>query len=464
MRYGIKELKEMMELLDETKPRQKHNVGNQPNNQNMHGIGGLLSRPGARPEMWSALSRARTLTRYLPFYRSEYEDQIHELFTGQLDMVGSNGADFCAEAPTPGKLKVCQVSIPYGKLAISTDKITMQTVGLFKNRADTPRTLLNSGEADNRFVPEVLGQFPLDTRDVGAVANYRAGVAFERLIGEIEIVGDPSKSPSATKIGAIREFRGLDGFIKTGYTDVDGVTCPALDSAVINFNANVGATASDTRDIVEVVTDMYVGLNDIARQVGIDMMGAFVMHPYLFYALTDTWACSYVTSRCEFTSGNNNRLVVNGTDINSLRIDMLNGQYLLVNGIQVPVILADGIPDGANGNNSYTQDLYFVPLIANGRDTLYYEYVDMDNEYVRSLQAMTRADEYFVLNEGLYGVSRSFSNGCLSWQYSAMTRMVLDTPFLAGRVDNITFTYLVPSRSPYPGRSLYVDGGVSIVS
>jgi hypothetical protein len=103
-------------------------------------------------------------------------------------------------------------------------------------------------------------------------------------------------------------------------------------------------------------------------------------------------------------------------------------------------------------------------MVANGRDTLYYEYVNMGNEHVRSLQALTNADEYFILNEGLYGVSRSFSNGCLSWQYSAMTRMVLDTPFLAGRVDNITFKYLVPSRSPYPGRSLYVDGGVSIVS
>jgi hypothetical protein len=42
--------------------------------------------------------------------------------------------------------------------------------------------------------------------------------------------------------------------------------------------------------------------------------------------------------------------------------------------------------------------------------------------------------------------------------------MVLEAPFLAGRIDDLQYVYLAPTREAIPGASLYVDGGVSYVS
>jgi len=459
--YTMDEIVQFTELLN----RQKHDVGNVPAVQNMHGSGGLFSRSGVRPEMWSALPRARTLSRLIPFRRSPYEDKITEILTGQLETIGSNPESWCEVGVTAGKLKVCQQITPFGQLKISTDKITLQNAGLRRDYADTPRRLLNSGQADNRFVPEALASMPLDTEDIKAVTLYRTGVAIERAIGKVEFAGVTTKTPAQAVKGFIREYRGIEGLVKTGYTDaVEGITCPAADSVVINFNDNIGETMSDARNIVEAVTDMYVALLDRARQVGINAEWVIAMHPFMFYAMVDAWACNYATSRCEFTSGNNNRLVVDGNGVNQMRIDMLNGQYLLINGVAVPVVLCDGIADGSNGGNSYTQDMFMLPLTANGEEVLYYDYLDMGNEVVQSILRDNFNTPYVVINDGLYGVSQSFTEGCLSWSFHAQVRLMLDTPFLAGRVDNVTFQYLVNSRSPYPGQSLYDNGGVSIVS
>lgn len=441
---------------------QKHDITTQPAVQYTHGASGLFSRSGVRPEMWSALPRVRTLSGILPFYRSEFAEQVHEILTGQLDSTGNNATSFCDLGPVAGKLKVCQQITKFGELNVSTEKIELPRVGMFKNRADTPRQLLNGGNADNRFVPEVMRVFPPDTADLRATVLFRAGVQIERAIGLTEFAG--VQGASAIK-SMQKEFRGIDGWVKTGYVDaVEGVACPAADSYVVNFNASIGATMSDGRDVVEAVTDAYITLTDRARQVGVDASWVIAMHPYLFYSLTDAWACNYVTSRCEFTGTNNNRLIVNGSEVNQLRIDMLNGQYLLINGIPVPVVLCDGIDDGSQGNNNYKQDLYILPLTANGRDVLYYEYFDLGNAYAQEFIGAMDASTYAIINDGLYAIATYQTGGCISYSLYSMVRLMLDTPFLAARVDDITFKYLLGTRSPYPGRSLYADGGVSIIS
>lgn len=456
--YTIEELVELMQGLQSV---QKHDITTQPAVQPTHGSGGLFSRSGVRPEMWSTLPRVRTLSGIVPFFKSEYGDQIHEILTGQLDSTGSNATDFCALGPVAGKLKVCQQITKFGEINISTEKIELPKVGLLKNRADTPRQLLNSGSIDNRFVPEVLNAFPADTRDLRAVILYRAGVQIERMIGLTEFAGVQGASSIS---GMQKEFRGVDGWVKTGYADaVENVACPAADSYVVNFNANIGNTMTDGRDIVEAVTDVYVTLNDRARQAGINATWVIAMHPYAFYALTDAWACNYVTSRCEFTGTNNNRLMVNGSELNQLRIDMLNGQYLLINGVPVPVVLCDGIDDGVQGSNNYQQDIYILPLTANNTPVLYYEYFDMGNPYANQFISQMDAFTYGVMNDGLYAMATYQTGGCISYSLYSMVRLMLDTPFLAGRVDNVTFKYLLGTRSPYPGRSLYADGGVSII-
>jgi hypothetical protein len=42
-------------------------------------------------------------------------------------------------------------------------------------------------------------------------------------------------------------------------------------------------------------------------------------------------------------------------------------------------------------------------------------------------------------------------------------RLILEAPFLAGRLDDVWYTYLPKSRSAMPGASLYANGGLSYI-
>jgi len=62
----------------------------------------------------------------------------------------------------------------------------------------------------------------------------------------------------------------------------------------------------------------------------------------------------------------------------------------------------------------------------------------------------------------LYAVGGRTTNGfCTKLEIISQTRLILDTPFLAGRVNDIQIPYNVSSFDPYMGMSDYRDGGQS---
>jgi hypothetical protein len=49
----------------------------------------------------------------------------------------------------------------------------------------------------------------------------------------------------------------------------------------------------------------------------------------------------------------------------------------------------------------------------------------------------------------------------IEWHGQSRMRLILDAPFLSGRVDDVIYTSIDPLRPSIPGVSLYADGGIS---
>ena len=93
------------------------------------------------------------------------------------------------------------------------------------------------------------------------------------------------------------------------------------------------------------------------------------------------------------------------------------------------------------------------------------EYFDMGNEVATEMMRFP-AGEFGImpLNNGLFLASAMRNAFCYEYHFASRPRMILRTPFLAGRVDNITFSFRAPVRSPYPDESFYANGGGTFVN
>lgn len=429
---------------------------------------GLFSQPGVRPERFSVLPRPLSMLRLLieqgSLRRSEYVNELLEIMTGQTDGVGSNATGFCGTPPTPGALQTMLRIFKFGQWYEKSQLNAVPLIGRLVNRADVPGRILNGGPEANPLIPDVMYQLT-DTRSQLQTELFQIGVDLERTLEQVTVVGNNSLSSSNTHRGWISEFSGIDAQIKTGYTDaISGIAANAADSISENWqNQTVGGTqTSSGRNIVQLISDIYYGLIQRAAQVGMDGFEmAIVMRPEFFRALTDVYACSYATARCTNGAAGTPQ-IIDQTVINNLRLEMLDGQYLLIEGVKVPVVFTQGIPLTQLGANLYSNTFYFVPVSWAGRPLVSIEYFPMDNEYASEYRNFVTANRFRVLNNGLYLVGEAQTPMCLEYHFVSSMRLILETPFLAARVDNIQFTYLVNSYSPYPSETfLYKDGGTS---
>lgn len=422
---------------------------------------GPFSAAGVRPQMFSAMERPATWLDIVAIESSDVWNEITEIMTGQLAGGTTNAASFCGNPPVPGWLKTCQQVYTFGKYYIKTDLNVLAYTGLRKNRADVPRQILNAGPSSHPYIPDLMFNMA-DTGNLLATELYKIGNSLARTLELVSIQG--TAGTDASRTGWWAEFAGLDGQIKTGYVDaVTSVTCPAVDSAVISFNADVAGTAAggDGRTLVQALSELIWALWDRARNVGMNnVQWAIVMRKEQFRRVVDVWACNYLSYRCAGAQYAENN--TNSADSRALQIEMMNGQYLLVDGVQVPVVFSEGIPNPAVGNAQYQADIFVVPVSWEGMPLIKIQHFDMNNPYLAAKSSFTNADAVTTMNNGLFLVGRRDTGLCVEYHFQAMMRLILETPFLAGRLDDVTYTYRAPTRQAIPGSSLYADGGVSI--
>ncbi len=432
-----------------------------PGNANQYGI---FSAGTQRPGRLSTLVRPRSFMSLLKPTKSEYTEEIIGIMTGQTAGSGSNATSFCGNPPEPGQLKKCDQVYRYGSYYIKTRLNSVPEIGQLRNRADVAAEILNAGPSSFPFLPDLFGNPRFDTRSQLGEELYKVGNETERSVGNVGINGNRATASASTQRGWIQEFDGLDGQIKTGYADTAGLLCPAADSTVISFNVDVAGTigGGDGRNIVHAATDLYYGKKDLAGSLGLDgVQWVFVGRPEQFRALTETWACNYATYRCSGAAGT--PVNQDAAETNRLRIEMQRGKYLLIDNEQIPFVEDEFIARDVLANLTYKSDLLLVPVSWNGMPLVELQYYPMDNQYSREFQAFADADSLQVINNGMFLVGSRSTPFCKEYHFAAKMRLILVAPFLAGRIDDIWFTYRAPTRDALPGASFHQDGGATYV-
>lgn len=429
---------------------------------------GIFADPYARPQRWSALARPpRGIYELATLRRSEFVKERLDLMSGVTAAAGTNASNWCGNPPTVGQGKVAAQDYEWGEYYIKTNLNALPLLGQVR-RGEVPGMVLNAPpESRNPLIPSLMYSLE-NTRSQLAYELFLIGVHLERTLDSVGITGDDTQASAATEVGWIREFKGLDSQIKTGYTDArTGVAVPAADSAVISFNGNISGTigGGDGRNLVQAGSDLVWGLMDRARTFGMDeTLFAFVMRKEAFRAVVENWACNYATYRCQ--SSNAGQPVVNDArDMNQLRLEMMQGQYLLVDGNRIPVVFSEGIPQTSQGNGLFTSDIYVVPVSWAGIPLLVLEYFDMNNQYLQEYAGFVNPDSHRTLNDGLFLVGSRDSGFCEEFLFGARMRLILETPFLAGRLDDIQYSFRAPIRTADPSNTFtYANGGRTFIN
>lgn len=425
---------------------------NQPND------GGIFTPPGYRPETYSALVQPLGLTQVINPIPTLWAQERISILTGQLATVGTNPDDFCGDPVTPGDLKTCGQFYNWGEIHIGSQKVNILQAGEIANRAVSERQIMNAAMND-RLIPDILQNPQGNLMSLEAQAMYQVGTALRRAIAPVMFTGNPATAAAAATPGFIKEFTGLDRLIVDDHVDAEtGIACPAADSLIINWNAAIDGT-SGGQNITQQITAFAYGLEFLADEVGMGgTQFAFCMNPDLFYALTAVYACQYATYRC-LSSNAGQPIVQSAIDVNGLRLQMYQGSYLLVEGKAIPVIQDNTIALTAGGGNYRKSDLYFLPINFNGRPLLRMEYFPMDNQWQNELAGHFNSQS-FTTNNGMYRMFWDRAKSCAQMILDAKMRLILDAPFLAGRIQNLLYvSNLAAYRSPLPGTTGYKNGG-----
>jgi hypothetical protein len=266
--------------------------------------------------------------------------------------------------------------------------------------------------------------------------------------------------------GGYKEFPGLDSQIVTGQVDAEtNIACPALDSDVKDFAYNLVGGAGN--DIVEYVQMLEYYLRYNARKMGLmPATWVVVMRPELWEVLSEVWPCAYNTNRCaDAVRGSQSRVFIDGRENVAMRDRMRDNLTIDINGNQYQVILDDGIFEHNANNNAnlvpgqFASSIYFVPITVLGFPVTRREHVDyrLGGDDVDLL----RGTQIFWTDDGVYSWAVDGTRWCYTLAVKTEQRIVLQTPQLAGKIQNVAYAPLQHLRSFDPSSPYHFDGGSS---
>lgn len=424
-------------------------------------LGGMFTIAGMDRALISTHIAPMGLGASLPVLSSNLDDPRFGLITGFGPTSGSEPVYPCDDAPI-GYMKSGTLTAQFGRVMGQTATIEIDKILHQARTASTGLQLINEQLGAGSILP---------ANDLNAVLNnvVRAemvgvGVQLERKLAKMLWQGTPSAN---TAHGGYKEFPGLDAQIATGQKDAESNTLlPSVDSMIFNFNASVDST---TQDIVEHISAMEFHLRNKADRSGLSpVQWVIVMRPELFFELTAIWACRYMTDRCGDLSGNQ-VVTLNDDTAVRMRDEMRNGNFLLVNGRRIPVITDDGIYE-ANSTNAtglargeFKSSIYFVPLRIRGNfAATYWEHVDYRNIGAQLSVLGEGASKAPFWSEGGRMLWVYRENGfCFDLQVKMEPRIILRTPQLAGKIQNVKYAPFLHMQSPFPESPYFLNGGVS---
>lgn len=456
-------------MMDAQKARQfgvgyKHDASGTPISVGYsHGPGGLLTFPGVDNTVFHTVMGNMSILGQIPSTPSVFTNPTYFTVTGVQADTGDEMTDPCDNAPTAGLMKGCMLTSVFGRYERATPELEVNRLGQRNDRSD-PMDLALVGSpiaASGIFNRGASAPGDVFTNEVSR-KFWELGVSFWRLLAQQLWQGSPANNTSGS---GYKEMTGLSTLVNTGHTDAEtGSACAALDSYVANFN-HTRIDASDS-DIVAAITNMYHQVYTRAEGMGmLPVRWVLAMRPQMFYELTSIWPCSYLSYRCATSPGMADPMqgVIDAQDAIAMRDAMRAGKYLMVDGQRIEVVLDHGIVE-LNGNNSdsnfpagcFESDIYLLPMsVVGGRSVLFMEYFDFQNPSAQS----AIGNMWLGRSDGPFLTWPRQTNTCIVWQSKVEPRLVLRTPWLAARLQNVVYCPIQQTREPFPADAYFTDGG-----
>ena len=407
-------------------------------------------------------------------------NEINPLFpyiTGFLRSDQQEKDGVCDDPPEAANYKTCIQTAQFGRKEFKTRQTEINHIGQRINRGEFWDLQLENSPLVNQMGGLMRGFFGTGLSSNQAVKAGKemlmrfieVGVAYQRWFCPQVFTGNPQNNAAG---GGYKEFPGLDLLIsKTKVDAITGVACPSLYSDVKDFNYKQVDTSVDPT-LIKTLTTMLHILNRKAVQQNLGPVDLrLVMRSDLFYAITEIWACNYLTYRCfSFDTDNIDPVGSFSTEAAlQMKNAMRDGSYLMIDNKKYPVIQDDCISEETTADNAgipiggYSSDIYIVPFAARGGTlrTLYWEYYDYNKDVIPNVQDM-RATQYFWSDNGAFlWAVKPPDNWCIEVISKVEPRLILKTPQLAGRLQNVVYVPLQHTDDPLPSQPYFVNGGNS---
>lgn len=448
----------------------------------LHGPNGLWSYPGLERPVISTRVKPRGIAGLLPARPNNSMNPLYPYLTGFTNPSESQPDGVCDDPPTAGQMKNCFQTATFGRYSYQTRVMDITRLGQIINRGEFTDLLLlndplgNDGPGSSITMPDSVPT-NLALNNEASARFAELGIKFQNKLMKQVWYGNPTNNTGG---GGYKEFPGLEYLISTGKRDaVTGTTCPSLDSLVLNMNYKSVTEMTGNDTVINVLTYTYRMLRNLASRTGLDPVDwIFVMRETLFYELTAVWPCSYMTYRCimggQSASGAENNLVVNANDAIAMRDAMRQGNYLVIDGRKVAVVLDDALEEETSGDtnqiaaNCFASDIKILPLRVQGnKAVLFWEYFDWNGPNA-ALNAATLNAAGTLLNNFYWSDGGQYiwhmkppDNWCIQWLGLIEPRLILLTPHLAASINNIEYCPLMHPRDAFPDDDYFVNGGVT---
>lgn len=445
-----------------------------------HGPGGLFGVRGLAQGIISTHTQITgSLAEVIPVASTAAEidrqtNAINPLFpyiTGFLRSDQQEKNAICDDPIQAAGFKTCIQTSVFGRKEAKTRTIEVNHVGQVINRGEfTDLVLLNpplvesmAGLMSNFFGLRNQAQALNAGRDM-VMRFVEVAVDIQRWLCPKVYDSHPANSSSG---GGYKEFPGLDLLISRTKVDaLTGAACPSLYSDVKDFSYRQISSTTDP-DIHRTLSTMLYILERKAVQQNLNPVRfVIVMRGQLFWELTRVWPLAYNTDAMSQSIAGLDMLYLENI---KLRDAMREGSFLIVNGRRYEVVQDDCIDEDNRNDNAaipiggFASDVYILPMSVRGGtlQSLYWEYFDYRKGALPAIQD-SRAGAFFWSDDGIFLWSiRPPNNWCLDAITKFEPRLILRTPQLAGRLQNVVYVPLQHTDDPLPSQMYHVNGGVA---
>ncbi len=439
-----------------------------------HGPGGLFSMEDGENPILSAMIQPEGLLSTLPILRAD--DHVTDFFTTLTGVTAGGTTEpttMCADPREAGLKKLCTLAIPFGRQRLKTRE--WNAVRLAKRRDRIEDLAFGAMFPQNLFSNDTLFPMAGVPTQGSSVARTELGnrlfevaVEFQRTAGPLIYTGDPTNNSNADPNEApYKEPVGLEIWVNAGNKrDArSSAICTALNSDIKDFAySDIDGVE---RDIVDYITAVVSYCKFNARHMRLaPATWRFAMTPDLFEMLARKWPCSYLSNRCANQDGTN-IVVLNDESNVRMRDAMMEGSYLIVDGVRYPVVQDMYLPERDwtidpvhHLPGQYSSDIYFLnDSILGGMRSLGLQYFDQN--LTVAANAPTRDNRLWATDAGLFLWNSTNVDLCHDIRMLTEWRLIMLAPQLCGRITNVLYAPMQHKRQWQPGYPYNLDGGVT---